>query len=240
MNTTQTAAPDQAALWNGDAGRAWVEGQEMLDLLFRPFEDRLVDAVRVRAARQVLDVGCGTGATTLAIARALGDSGRCVGVDISEPMLGLARARAAREGVPAQFIAADAEAHPFEGAGYDMIVSRFGVMFFADFARAFANLRRAARPGAETRLITWRSPDENPFMTTAERAAAPLLPNLPPRRAGRGSQGSWRRAAGRRSICSGWTWSSLFPRPASISTWRASAPSAASWPRWTRRRAPGW
>jgi SAM-dependent methyltransferase len=182
MNTTPTAAEDQAALWNGEAGRAWADAQEMLDRLYQPFEDQLVDAVRAASARRVLDVGCGTGATTLAIARSIGANGGCVGIDVSEPMLALARARAERERVPASFIRADAETHPFEPAGHDMIVSRFGVMFFADFVRAFANLRRAARDGAELRLITWRSPEENPFMTTAERAAAPLLPDISPRR----------------------------------------------------------
>jgi ubiquinone/menaquinone biosynthesis C-methylase UbiE len=180
MGTRQ--ADEQAALWNGDAGRAWVEAQHALDGLFKPFEDQLVDAVRAGSARRVLDVGCGTGATTLAIARSLGANGRCVGVDISEPMLALASARAERERLPASFIRADAETHAFEPGTYDMIVSRFGVMFFQDFVRAFANLRCAAREGAELRVIAWRTPAENPFMTTAERAAAPLLPNIPPRR----------------------------------------------------------
>jgi ubiquinone/menaquinone biosynthesis C-methylase UbiE len=182
MSTKQRVADEQAALWNGDAGRAWVETQEVVDGLFRPFEEQLVEAVRASSARRVLDVGCGTGATTLAIARSLGASGRCVGVDVSEPMLALARARAERERVPAIFIRADAEMHAFEPGGCDIIVSRFGVMFFEDFVRAFTNLRRAGRDGAELRLIAWRSPGENPFMTTAERAAAPLLPNMPPRR----------------------------------------------------------
>jgi SAM-dependent methyltransferase len=183
MSTMQPAAHDQEALWNGDAGQAWVEAQEVLDGLFRPFERQLVDAVRASSARRVLDVGCGTGATTIAIGRSLGAGGHCLGVDISEPMLALARVRAAREGVPAGFLRADAETHPFEPGGWDMIVSRFGVMFFDDLVRAFTNLRRAASSGGELRLIVWRSPEENPFMTTAERAAAPLLPDLPPRRA---------------------------------------------------------
>jgi ubiquinone/menaquinone biosynthesis C-methylase UbiE len=184
MTTKRRTADEQAALWNGDAGRAWVDAQQVLDGLFRPFEEQLVEAVRAGSARHVLDVGCGTGATTLAIARELGASGRCVGVDISAPMLALARARAERERVLALFIRADAETYVFEPGGYDMIVSRFGVMFFDDFGRAFTNLRRAGRAGAELRLIAWRSPAENPFMTTAEHAAAPLLPNMPPRRPG--------------------------------------------------------
>jgi ubiquinone/menaquinone biosynthesis C-methylase UbiE len=96
-------------------------------------------------------------------------------------MLTAARARAEREGTPASFIRANAQDHAFEPASFDMIISRFGVMFFDDFVQAFANLRRAAKDDAELRFIAWRSPSENPFMTTAERAAAPLLPNLPAR-----------------------------------------------------------
>jgi SAM-dependent methyltransferase len=173
---------DQVALWNGAAGATWVEAQEPLDRLFKPFQDLLVESVAAKGARHVLDVGCGTGATTLAIARALGVRGSCVGVDVSEPMLALARARAERERVPAEFVLADAQTHAFEGAAFDQIVSRFGVMFFADPVSAFANLRRAARRDGTLDLIAWRSAAENPFMTAAERAAAPLLADIPPRR----------------------------------------------------------
>jgi hypothetical protein len=97
-------------------------------------------------------------------------------------MIAAARLRAERERVPASFIRADAETEAFEPASFDMIISRFGVMFFDDSVRAFANLRRAASNHASIRFIAWRSPEDNPFMTTAERAAAPLLPNLAPRR----------------------------------------------------------
>lgn len=182
MNATHDPHSEQTALWNGPAGHAWVEAQHVLDRLFAPFEDLLVDAVRAASARSALDVGCGTGSTTIAIARALGGSGSCLGVDISEPMIALARARAEREHAHAEFVVADAQVYAFEPASVDLIVSRFGVMFFSDPVRAFANLRRAAREGAQLRLIVWRSAEENPFMTTAERAAAQILPNLPPRR----------------------------------------------------------
>jgi SAM-dependent methyltransferase len=97
-------------------------------------------------------------------------------------MLATARARAEREGVPARFIGGNAQTHAFEPASFDMIVSRFGVMFFDDPIRAFVNLRRGVEAGGELRVIAWRSADENPFMTAAERAAAPLLPRLPVRR----------------------------------------------------------
>ncbi|EPX65157.1 Methyltransferase [Cystobacter fuscus DSM 2262] len=181
MNVAHQGDDGQTTLWNGPAGRAWVETQELLDQMFKPLEDLLVEAALAGAGHQVLDVGCGTGGTTLAVARLLGAKGRCTGIDISEPMITAARARAERESTPASFIRANAQNHAFEPASFDMIISRFGVMFFDDFVRAFANLRQAAKDGAELRFVAWRSPSENPFMTTAERAAAPLLPNIPAR-----------------------------------------------------------
>jgi SAM-dependent methyltransferase len=96
-------------------------------------------------------------------------------------MIAAARARAEREGIPASFILADVQTHPFERASVDTIISRFGVMFFNDPVQAFANLRRAATDDGALHVIAWRSAAENPFMTTAERAAAPLLPNIPDR-----------------------------------------------------------
>ncbi|RKH04862.1 class I SAM-dependent methyltransferase [Corallococcus carmarthensis] len=182
MDDTRKPEDEQTKLWNGSAGWAWVETQEVLDSMFRPFEDLLVEAAVARSARRVLDVGCGTGGTTLAVARRLGEQGRCTGVDISEPMVAAARTRAEREGTPARFIRANAQLHAFEPASFDLLLSRFGVMFFDDSVQAFANLRRAARDDAGLLFIAWRSPAENPFMTTAERAAAPLMPNLPARR----------------------------------------------------------
>jgi len=182
MSVTRQPDNEQTTLWNGPAGRAWVEAQEVLDQMFKPLEDLLIEAVVAGSGRRVLDVGCGTGSTTLAVARLPGAKGHCIGIDISEPMITAARARAEREGTPASFIRANAQDHAFEPASFDMIISRFGVMFFDDFVHAFANLRRAAKDDAELRFVAWRSPSENPFMTTAERAAAPLLPNIPARR----------------------------------------------------------
>ena len=184
MDVTRPTDNEQTTLWNGLAGRAWVESQALLDSLFAPFENLLVEAASASSGGRVLDVGCGTGSTTLAVARLLGAKGRCVGIDISDPMITAAQARAERENAPVTFIRADAQSHGFEPAIFDMLISRFGVMFFDDPARAFANLRRASTDDAELRFIAWRSPAENPFMTTAERAAAPLLPNLPARRPG--------------------------------------------------------
>jgi SAM-dependent methyltransferase len=215
MTATQKVEEDQAALWNGAAGATWVEAQEPLDQLFSPFEELLVETVLARGARSVLDVGCGTGATTLAIARAL-RGGNCVGVDISEPMLALASTRAERERLPAIFVRADAETHAFEPGSFDTIVSRFGVMFFADPVRAFANLRTAVRRGGDLALVAWRSPDENPFMTAAERAAAPFLPHIPPRRTDAPGQFAFADSRRVRGILERNAWADIDLRPLDV------------------------
>ncbi|WP_175654944.1 class I SAM-dependent methyltransferase [Burkholderia ambifaria] len=174
----------QSALWNGPSGLAWVDAQHSLDRMFEPFETLLADAAGAASARRVLDVGCGTGAVTLAIARRLGAHAHCTGVDISARMIAAAQARAEREGLAASFVPADAQTHAFAPDQFDLIVSRFGVMFFDDPVRAFANLRHAARANAQLRFVAWRSAADNPFMTTAERVAGPLLQNLPARQPG--------------------------------------------------------
>lgn len=184
MEIARRADGEQSTLWNGVAGHAWVELQALLDELFKPFETMLVEAVVAASSSRALDVGCGTGGTALAIARRLAARGCCSGIDISAPMLAAARTRATREDLAAEFICADAQDHAFEPASFDMIVSRFGVMFFSDPIKAFANLRRAASDDAALRCVTWRGATENPFMTTAERAAAPLLPDIPAREPG--------------------------------------------------------
>jgi SAM-dependent methyltransferase len=206
-------SPDQKTLWNGPAGKAWVDGQQLLDRLLRPFEDLLVEEVRARSARSVLDIGCGTGATTLAMARSLGSRAAVTGVDLSEPMIAVARDRAAREQSSARFICADAQSHEFEPRAMDLFTSRFGVMFFEDPTRAFANLRAAAAAGASMSLIAWRSATENPFMTTAERAAAPYLPELPPRKPDGPGQFAFADASHVRAILVGAGWSEVELEP---------------------------
>ncbi|MGH6615745.1 class I SAM-dependent methyltransferase [Sphingomonas sp.] len=170
----------QSELWNARAGATWVAQQAMLDRLLLPFEELLAETVRAGGARNVLDIGCGAGATTLAVARALAPDGQCTGLDISMPLVEAARRRAAQTNLAAQFIAGDAQRHSVASGSFDWIVSRFGVMFFDQPERAFANLRSAVRDDAGLTMITWRDPAENPFMTAAEHAAAPLLPQLAP------------------------------------------------------------
>lgn len=185
MSPALALLKDQDAIWNGPAAQAWIDMQPTLDAMFEPFEQMLVDAVRAHGANHVLDLGCGTGATTVALQRAL-DRGRCVGVDISRPMLAVARRRAAEQQLPAEFLVHDFEEAPLDGRTFDMAVSRFGAMFFTDPVRAFRNIESNLSDGGRMRLVAWRSPAENPFMTTAERAAAEILPDFPRRPDGPG------------------------------------------------------
>src|ERR1043166_7369163 len=128
MRDMQTNANrEQSALWNGSSGEAWVNEQVLLDTTFVNFERLLVNEVAETGARRVLDVGCGAGATTLAIAQHLGSAGSCTGIDISAPLVELARSRAARAGLDASFLLADAQTHEFDSARFDLVVSRFGV-----------------------------------------------------------------------------------------------------------------
>jgi ubiquinone/menaquinone biosynthesis C-methylase UbiE len=171
----------QAALWNGGGGEVWVELQDVLDGMLAPLGRALLDSVTVQPDGHVLDVGCGTGVTTVEVAGRLSQRGRSVGIDISAAMLAAARSRAERSGRAAQFVLGDAQTYSFEPARFDAVISRLGVMFFDDPAVAFENLHGAARPGAQLRFLAWRGPADNPFMTTAEKAAAPLLSQLPAR-----------------------------------------------------------
>jgi ubiquinone/menaquinone biosynthesis C-methylase UbiE len=181
VDVSRKSSQAQTASWNSASAQSWVEAQDLLNGMYQPFEDLLIEAAAAKPRACVLDVGCGTGSTIIAIERRLGAGCRCVGIDISEPMLEQARLRAERAGTRVSFICADAELHSFERGSFDLLLSRFGVMFFNDPVRALANLRHAARDDAELCFIVWRGPAENPFMTVAEQAAADILPHLPAR-----------------------------------------------------------
>ncbi len=179
MSQTADANADQSAKWNDRAGRSWVELSDMLDRLLAPFVPLVLDEIGPIVGRRILDVGCGAGALTLAVS---GKGAHGLGVDISAPLIEAATVRAERLGsATAEFVQADAQTHRFEAHSFDALVSRFGVMFFADPAAAFANLRAAMRPGARLACLAWRGPAENEFMTAAEREVGEMLPRLPER-----------------------------------------------------------
>ncbi|WP_324751237.1 class I SAM-dependent methyltransferase [Sphingomonas sp. LY54] len=204
----------QAAHWNARAGRTWAELSDVLDNLFAPFVPLLTGAGR---GGPLLDIGCGAGAVTLAAARQSSRGRRCLGVDISAPLIGAAKARAAQAALSdVEFVQADAQAYPFAPASFDAIVSRFGVMFFADPVAAFRNLKRAARPRAKLACVAWRSAEENPFMTAAERAAAALLPDWPRRTADGPGQFAFADDARVRRILEDSGWQEIAIRPLDV------------------------
>lgn len=171
---------EQTSLWNGDTGRAWVETQQLVEQMFQPIATMLVRGIS--SASKVLDVGCGTGSTTLAASLQLGPQGLCTGIDISQQMINVARTTASGQGLTIDFICDDAQRYAFMPASFDLIISRFGLMFFDDPVAAFSNLRKAARTHGELKFIAWRSAEENLFMTTAERVGSSLLPHMPVRK----------------------------------------------------------
>lgn len=152
---------EQIDYWNGNAGQRWASHQQALDRAIEPFGQAVLDRVAVGPGQAVLDVGCGCGATTIAVAERVAHNGRVVGVDVSRPMLEVARARCELQR-QVELLCADASSHPFEAA-FDAVVSRFGVMFFADPPAAFGNLRCALRPGGRLGFASWREPRHNPW-----------------------------------------------------------------------------
>jgi SAM-dependent methyltransferase len=166
----------QLAYWNGPIGQVWAREQEKRDRDHAALTEAALTLAVPKPGEAVLDVGCGSGTTTFLLAGRVGAKGRAVGVDISRPMLGVARARAAKTRSSAEFIEADATDYPFVPQSFDLVFSQFGVMFFADPVGAFSNLHRALKPEGRVAFICWRHPYENPWAFIPESAAKPFLP----------------------------------------------------------------
>ena len=169
---------DQIAYWNGPAGQRWADRQQAQDIVLGPIADVLIDRARPKTGERVIDIGCGSGVTTIAFAQKVGPSGRALGIDISGPMLARARASAPKD-LPVDFALADATVYPFEPASFDLLASRFGVMFFGDPVLSFANMRKALRPTGRLAFACWREPRENPFFMAPLQAAYKHVPKLP-------------------------------------------------------------
>jgi SAM-dependent methyltransferase len=171
----------QRAYWNAPATRAWATEHARIDARFAPLTAALLDAAAPRPGERVLDVGCGSGSTVLALAERVGPAGSVLGVDIAEASIATAEARIAAAALPQARVAlADAASHPFPQGGFDLLFSRFGVMFFEDPVPAFANLRRALAPGGgRAALLAWRPAAENPWASAPVAAVRHLLPPLP-------------------------------------------------------------
>jgi SAM-dependent methyltransferase len=166
----------QRAFWNGPQGESWVTNQTALDALHAGVAALLLAEAAPPPRARVLDIGCGAGASTLAFAAAVGPRGTVTGIDISEPLLAHARARAEDAGAPnVAVLAADAAHHPFAAAEADQVVSRFGLMFFADPVAAFRNIATALRPGGTLVFVAWAPADRNPWFALPLAAAVERL-----------------------------------------------------------------
>lgn len=168
---------EQVVYWNSKVGETWARMQERLDRSFTPVTAALLSLAAPQPGEDVLDIGCGSGETTLALAAAVGDDGAALGVDISVQLLGRARQRAEELMIDAEFVEADAAT--YADGGFDLIVSRFGVMFFDDPVAAFSNIHGLAAPGGRLVFACWQPPAENLWATLPMRVLADLLPDVP-------------------------------------------------------------
>lgn len=172
------ANAEQVEYWNGPEGQHWADHEDRFDAMLAPFVGPVLDAAGVAPGARVLDVGCGNGA----LGRAAAARGAVVtGLDISAPMLERAREHATAGGVAVELVEGDAQVHPFEG-GYDAVISRFGVMFFADPLAAFVNLARALEPGGRLAFVCWQAQAHNEWVAVPGLALFPIVgpPDMPP------------------------------------------------------------
>ena len=154
---TKTANASQYEAWNGEGGQRWVAGADERDRILAPVADLLLTRAAPTPGVRVLDVGCGCGATTLRAATLVGDTGSVTGLDLSAPMLAVARQRAAvASATNTSFVQADAQTHRFDPGSADLVISRFGTMFFSDPDAAFANIATALATAGRLCLATWQ------------------------------------------------------------------------------------
>jgi SAM-dependent methyltransferase len=166
----------QVAYWNSPASAGWLAEQERFDALFAPLTEAALDRAASRAGERAVDVGCGCGATVLALARRVGAGGGVLGLDVSARLVARARERVAEVGLEhARVELADAALHPF-APDADLVFSRFGVMFFTEPVPAFANLRRALCPGGRMVFAAWRPLSDNPCFAVPMQAARAYVP----------------------------------------------------------------
>ncbi|MEM8661612.1 MAG: class I SAM-dependent methyltransferase [Pseudomonadota bacterium] len=177
------ANEEQKDYWNGDAGRRWAEEDAVMSRLLEPVSSKLMEHAQLRDYEHALDIGCGGGSQSLALAKRLGSGASVLGIDISEPLLGLAQTKKesrAEDCAELDFLLADAAVHAFAQDSFDLLFSRFGVMFFEDPIAAFTNLRSACMPGAALAFCCWQAMPLNDWLRIPIECALQYLP--PPER----------------------------------------------------------
>lgn len=178
----QVANEEQAEYWgNSPSGAKWLTYEEQMDELLEPVLDLVFERASLQPGMRVLDIGCGTGASTVRAAQIVGGAGHILAADFSQPFLNRAAQRAAEHGLAnIDFQYADVQTHPFVAADRDAMISRFGVMFFEDPVAAFANISRALKPGGQMTFAAWGPLSGNPWFKMPHIAACARLGNPPP------------------------------------------------------------
>ncbi len=167
---------DQEKYWNSNAGKKWVEFQDELDRLLERVNDRLLQRSEIELGERVIDIGCGTGATTMSVASLVGENGLALGVDISKTLLGCAKNRSTNiTGGHIEYTLADAQTSRFNADSFDLVTSRFGMMFFANPVLAFKNLAVALRKGGRMSFVSWANASDNPWFAIPRDAAIEQL-----------------------------------------------------------------
>lgn len=191
-DAANAANTQQIAHWNSPQMRNWSERHGVIDAFFREVTARLMAFAAPAPGEAVIDIGCGSGTTLLAAAEAVGPEGRVLGIDVAEASIATARQRISTAGLTqAEAVVADATDYPFPAAAFDLALSRYGVMFFADPAASFANIRKGLKPGGRLRLAVFRTGEENPWATGALATIADLVPPAPPAGPEAPGQFSW-------------------------------------------------
>ena len=168
----------QIGFWNGDGGQRWVERQAALDGMLAPIDALLLERAAIQPGERVLDIGCGCGATTIAAAANVGADGGVLGIDVSAAMLIRANELAPEE-APVSFVQGDAMVHHFKAASCDLMISRLGMMYFADAVRGLLNIRTALRSGGRVAFAAWRDLRDNPWALEPLQAVYDHVPKLP-------------------------------------------------------------
>ena len=179
MSAPLASNNEQIEYWNKDAGQRWAAQQARLDAMLADISTAALATANAQPGEHVLDVGCGCGDTSLKLAETVGAGGRVVGLDVSEPMLAQAKSRAEPQKLALSFVQGDAAEHRFDGPQFDLLFSRFGIMFFADPDKAFANMRKALKPIGRVAFVCWRDARDNEWVRVPVGAARLHLPPQP-------------------------------------------------------------
>ncbi|MDU2927801.1 class I SAM-dependent methyltransferase, partial [Bradyrhizobium sp.] len=169
---------EQIAFWNGAGGERWVARRAELDAMLAPVQAALLERAAIQPGERVLDIGCGCGATLIAAAEQAGPGGTVLGLDVSAAMLTCAHELAPAD-APVSFVQGDAMVHHFKAASADLVLSRLGVMYFADPVRAILNIRNALRSEGRVAFACWGELRDNPWALEPLQAAYDHVPKLP-------------------------------------------------------------